>query len=198
MLRRVILPQLTLLALHISALAGRGHDVLRRREFTRGLKLCVYNNSALAGEPVSTSMVDTLSFSVPLASTSTPLSLEVSGTLTYPSNTLACFENDEGCYIFDCVFSGASYAFLWIIILILILILMLNSIIDCDLLVHVLSTGYRVGTEIPGYFIVRDLTTCTRFMCSCIMVPGRSSYQYQAVMRNAVQEVNVGRGATWP
>eukprot|EP00937_MAST-01D_sp_MAST-1D-sp2_P000362 g362.t1 len=82
---------------------------------TRGqLTLRLYNNSALAGEPLSISTVDTLSFSVPLATASAPLSLEASGTLTYPAGTPACFENDQGCYTFDCAFHGASYAFLWV------------------------------------------------------------------------------------
>ena len=80
------------------------------------LTLNVYDNTALAGTPVSTTTIATLNFSLPIADPAAPapLSAEVLGTLSYPSGVAPCFENDRGCFVFRCAFPGASYAFLWV------------------------------------------------------------------------------------
>lgn len=72
----------------------------------------VYNNSGWAGIPSATRVVSSLDYSEPVTSSTTPFTLEFTGTLSYPTGQ-RCFENDAGCFTFNCSFSGATYAFLW-------------------------------------------------------------------------------------
>ena len=40
-------------------------------------------------------------------------SCQITGALTYPASK-RCFENDRGCYTFNCSFGASTYAFLWL------------------------------------------------------------------------------------
>jgi hypothetical protein len=66
------------------------------------------------GPPTSTKTIDTLAFAIPYAIGHPAFSAEVLGTLSYPAGQTPCFENDQGCYVFDCDFKGATFVFLWI------------------------------------------------------------------------------------
>ena len=82
----------------------------------QGLTMSVYNNSAWYGAPLRSSVVPGFDVSVPIERTGgspTPFSVEITGSLTYPSSAKPCFENDHGCFTFNCSFGAASYGFLW-------------------------------------------------------------------------------------
>ena len=77
-----------------------------------GLTMRVYNNSAWYGQPIQSSVVDGFDQQVPVHPGGSAFSVELVGTLTYPQ-AKPCFENDKGCYTFNCSFGAASYGFLW-------------------------------------------------------------------------------------
>jgi hypothetical protein len=78
-----------------------------------GLTMSVYNNSAWYGEPLSSKVVDSFDQSLPLDAGVTAMSVEITGSLTYPPNLKPCFINDFGCYTFNCSFGASTYGFLW-------------------------------------------------------------------------------------
>eukprot|EP00729_Bicosta_minor_P027524 gene27524-23562_t len=44
----------------------------------------------------------------------TAFTVEITGTVDLVGQSLSpCFENDKGCYAFNCSFGAATYAFLW-------------------------------------------------------------------------------------
>eukprot|EP01052_Picozoa_sp_SAG31_P029935 SAG31_NODE_3024_length_4780_cov_2.631275_2_plen_179_part_00 len=60
------------------------------------LTMSVYNNSAWYGEPISSRAVAGFDQSLPLNAVMTAMSVEITGSLTYPSSTKPCFINDFG------------------------------------------------------------------------------------------------------
>jgi|EP01047_Picozoa_sp_COSAG01_P003191 hypothetical protein len=78
-----------------------------------GLTMRLYNNSAWAGVPSQTSVVPTFDVTLPVGSGGAPFTVEITGSLTFPPGTKPCFENDQGCYTFNCSFGAATYGFLW-------------------------------------------------------------------------------------
>lgn len=77
-----------------------------------GLTLSVYNNSAWYGTPLTTKVVSSFDQSLAIAGAS-PFTVEITGSLTFDPSTKPCFENDHGCYTFNCSFGAATYGFLW-------------------------------------------------------------------------------------
>jgi hypothetical protein len=74
---------------------------------TSGLTLNVYDNTALAGVPVSTSVVDGASLSLPGSKYDGAWSAELVGSITFPSGS-------GGTYEFDCSFANTTMAFVWV------------------------------------------------------------------------------------
>ena len=100
------------MAMVIAALAAAAPAAAAQQ----GLTMSVYNNSAWYGAPLRSSVVPGFDVSVPIERTGgspTPFSVEITGTLTYPASAKPCFENDHGCFTFNCSFGAASYGFLW-------------------------------------------------------------------------------------
>lgn len=98
--------------------AGRAHTDMNTRAAgvgawsATGLTLSVYNNSAWYGAPMETSIVAGFDQQLPIHPGTSAFSVELVGTLTYPQ-AKPCFENDKGCYTFNCSFGAATYGFLW-------------------------------------------------------------------------------------
>eukprot|EP01052_Picozoa_sp_SAG31_P052602 SAG31_NODE_13059_length_896_cov_0.797992_2_plen_174_part_01 len=72
-----------------------------------GLTLRVFNNTALAGAPVSTTVLPSADFSLPASSHRGAWSAELVGTLLFPPAP-------GGLYNFSCEFVGSTLGFVWI------------------------------------------------------------------------------------
>ena len=74
-----------------------------------GLTLKVYSNTGLYGEPVSTSVQQSASVSLPGAAHGGAWSAELTGSLTFPGGFDA-----GGVYSFDCDFFNTTLGFVWV------------------------------------------------------------------------------------
>ena len=73
-----------------------------------GLTLSIYNNTAAAGAPVSTSVVDTAAAS--FSEVQAPFSAELTGTLVADGASSTTAATATSTYTFDCDFSTATLA----------------------------------------------------------------------------------------